>query len=75
MACNSAGNAGCRTRVAWKSPFPDDDYTATCSLEAGGGDLRNLEISRRSPEAVTVTIQGNSASSATDTVNCLAMHD
>jgi hypothetical protein len=74
-ACATATSDSCNARVTWAEPFVDSSYTATCSLEGPRGSARAVRIATKSPDSLTVTIQGRSATGGDETLNCIAIHD
>src|SRR5271155_255490 len=74
-ACSTANSDSCDAHVTWAAPFTDSSYTATCSLEGRGGGARTLRIADKSPDSLTVTIQGRSTTGTDQTLDCIAIHD
>lgn len=74
-ACSTATSDSCDARVQWAKPFADSNYTATCSLEGPRGGARAVRIASKSPDSLTVTIQGRSATGSDETLDCIAIHD
>jgi hypothetical protein len=74
-ACSTAANDACDAHVTWSEPFTDSSYTATCSLEGRSGGARTVRIAAKSPDSLTVTIQGRSTTGSDETLDCIAIHD
>jgi hypothetical protein len=74
-ACSTDRSNSCDTRVTWDQPFADTNYTATCSLEGANGRARTVRISNKSPDSLTVTIQGDSGTGRDEALDCIAIHD
>jgi hypothetical protein len=74
-ACSTAASDSCDAHVTWSEPFTDSSYTATCSLEGPRGIARAVRISNKSPDSLTVTIQGRSTTGGDETLDCIAIHD
>lgn len=60
--------------LRWDVAFPDDQYTATCTLEATTGRPVIAFIVKK-PESIAVTLMSLSGEAATGTADCIAMHD
>jgi hypothetical protein len=74
-ACSTVTGDSCDAHVTWAEPFTDGNYTATCSLEGRSGSARIVRIASKSPDSLTVTIQGRSTTGSEETLDCIAIHD
>jgi hypothetical protein len=57
----------------WTFPFPDTDYTVTCSLIAPGSDISNIDITGVSQNTVDVLTAPRNGGPMT--INCIGIHD
>lgn len=76
-SCTTGAPLGstCTTTFNWVAPFPDSNYTVTCSVsDASAGVPYLLEISHNNAQVAAV-IANFTASAAAGTIHCIAFHD
>jgi hypothetical protein len=67
---------GIASIVNWSTPFPDVNYTVSCSLGTEFATGMHLTIREKANSSVTVAITNERNDGATDlSVDCIAIHD
>lgn len=75
-SCVTAASVGsnCETVIVWDTPFPDNNYTATCSF-SGGPHLAHIANVNESADSVSAQLVTEAPVATSGIIHCIALHD
>ena len=71
---SSAGSACTSAVLKWTTPFPDNNYTASCTLTSTTGQPHISGLNKQ-PSGITLTIASDTSAPADAGADCVAIHD
>jgi hypothetical protein len=75
-SCVTAASVGsnCETVIVWDTPFPDNNYTATCSF-SGGPHLAHIANVNQYADSVSAQLVAEAPVAISGIIHCIAIHD